>query len=38
MDVVNNGEWLGSAGTMDELFCTVDEGSFVSGELAYDEA
>ena len=38
MDAANTGEWLGSAGTMDESFCTASEGSFASGELAYDEA
>ena len=38
MDAANTGEWLGSAGTTDESFCTASEGSFASGELAYAEA
>ena len=38
MDGPNTGEWLGSAGTTDESFCTASEGSFASGKLAYDEA
>lgn len=37
MDAANTSEWLGSAGTMDESFCTARKGSFVSGELAYNE-
>ena len=38
MDAMNAGEWLRSARTMDESFCMANKGSFVSGELAYDEA
>ena len=38
MDAANTSEWLGSAGTTDELFCTASKGSFASRELAYDEA
>ena len=38
MDAVNTGEWLESADTTDESFCMASEGSFVRGELAYDEA
>ena len=38
MDAVNTGEWLESANTTNESFCMASEGSFVRGELAYDEA
>lgn len=38
MDAANTNEWLGRAGTTDESFCTASKGSFVTGELAYDEA
>ena len=38
MDAVNTGEWLESTDTTDESFCMASKGSFVRGELAYDEA
>ena len=38
MDVVNIGEWLRNVGTTNEPFCMASEGSFVSGELAYNKA
>ena len=38
MDAANTDEWLRSAGTMDESFCTASKGSFASRELAYAEA
>ena len=38
IDATNTSEWLRSAGTMIESFCAASEGSFASGEVAYNEA
>lgn len=38
MEATNSGEWLGSASTTDESFYPASEGSFASGELAYNKA
>ena len=38
MNAANTNQWLGNGGTTNESFCTANEGSFASGELAYDEA
>ena len=38
MDAMNAGEWLISAGAMDESFCIASKVSFASAEVAYDKA
>ena len=38
IDAANTSEWLGNGGMTNGSFCKANKGSFVSGELAYDEA
>ena len=38
MDIMNINEWLGSVGTMNELFCMSSKRLFGSGEVAYNNA